>query len=588
MRDGEARGPIEPALAGGAALGLLAVALEKVTALGIALYLPRHLGLEDYGRYALLMSYLGLFQGLADASLEAVLVTRLARAASPAAVADAALSSPRRLLAGALTALLTLANRHRRRRVGARGRDRGGRVRGWAANPYRLVLRARLALGRYLGLVAGQAVLGVVLLALVVREGGGPRRGLRRAAAGRARRPRPRGGARADGIAIAMDGALGRALLRDAWPLAGTTAALTARSRRWSSSSCARTARAPVGLLGGAQRLIDAIALVPQALMVSVLPSLSLAAAEPRAATARAREAARVLAVIIVPLVAALLGVGGAGARVRLGASFVAGASTLRWLAGLALVGATGTVTTNLLLALGMQRILLRVAIAAALAIVIAGMLVVPGGGGAGRRGGAPHDVGRRAGRAPRAARPPGRTSRRCWRRRCGRRSSARWPPPWRSRAMPPGRPWPGFLSPMPRSSWSPDRHGRRRRALAGTVRMQAFSPGHAPVVPVRRRARTIVVIPTYNERENVPRLVPQVLAQAPRSRGRDRGRPVARRHRGDRRRPRPAGPARASPSRGPAARGSAPPTRTASPGRSRTGRTSSSRWTRTSRTRPR
>ena len=27
---------------------------------------------------------------------------------------------------------------------------------------------------------------------------------------------------------------------------------------------------------------------------------------------------------------------------------------------------------------------------------------------------------------------------------------------------------------------------------------------------------RTIVVIPTFNERENVPRLVPQVLAQAP------------------------------------------------------------------------
>ena len=54
MRDGEATGAVEPGLAGGAALGLLAVALEKVTALGIALYLPRHLGLDDYGRYALL------------------------------------------------------------------------------------------------------------------------------------------------------------------------------------------------------------------------------------------------------------------------------------------------------------------------------------------------------------------------------------------------------------------------------------------------------------------------------------------------------------------------------------------------------
>jgi len=80
MRNGEAREPVEPGLAGGAALGLLAVALEKVTALGIALYLPRHLGLEDYGRYALLVSYLGLFQALPDASLEAVLVTQLARA----------------------------------------------------------------------------------------------------------------------------------------------------------------------------------------------------------------------------------------------------------------------------------------------------------------------------------------------------------------------------------------------------------------------------------------------------------------------------------------------------------------------------
>ena len=27
---------------------------------------------------------------------------------------------------------------------------------------------------------------------------------------------------------------------------------------------------------------------------------------------------------------------------------------------------------------------------------------------------------------------------------------------------------------------------------------------------------KTIVVIPTYNEKENVPRLIPQVLAQAP------------------------------------------------------------------------
>src|SRR6185503_17187785 len=152
MRDGEARGPIEPGLAGGAALGLLAVALEKVTALGIALYLPRHLGLEDYGRYALLMSYLGLFQGLADASLEAVLVTRLARAASPAAVAGrGAVVRLGVSVAGALTALLTLAIVTGDAALVRAGAVAAAAFAAGAANPYRLLLRARLALGRYLG-----------------------------------------------------------------------------------------------------------------------------------------------------------------------------------------------------------------------------------------------------------------------------------------------------------------------------------------------------------------------------------------------------------------------------------------------------
>ena len=71
-------------LGGGAVYALAAVGLEKVVALGIALYLPRYLGLPDYGRYALLVSYLGFFQALPDASLEAVLVARLARGTSDA------------------------------------------------------------------------------------------------------------------------------------------------------------------------------------------------------------------------------------------------------------------------------------------------------------------------------------------------------------------------------------------------------------------------------------------------------------------------------------------------------------------------
>ena len=385
MRDGEARGPIEPGLAGGAALGLMAVALEKVTALGIALYLPRLLGLEDYGRYVLLMSYLGLFQGLADASLESVLVTRLARERAPAALAGrGAVARLGVSLLGAATALVTLAIATGDAALVRAGAVAAAAFAAGAANPYRLLLRARLALGRYLGLVAGQALLGVVLLALVVREGGGLV-AVFAALAAAALGGLVLGAALAGrGVEIAVDRALGRALVRDAWPLAGTTTALTGAQQVLALVLLRAHGNAAVGLLGGAQRLLDAIALVPQALMVSVLPSLSLAAAEPRAATARAREAARLLAVLIVPAAVGLLVWAEPVLAHAFGASFVAAAPTLRWLAGLAVVGATGTVTTNLLLALGMQRILLRVAVAAAVAIVLAGVLVVPAAGAPG------------------------------------------------------------------------------------------------------------------------------------------------------------------------------------------------------------
>src|SRR5437899_8678941 len=77
--------PLEPAppsgLGGPAVHGILALGLEQMVALGIALYLPRHLGLADYGRYVFLVSYLGFFQALPDAALEDVLAARLAGAA---------------------------------------------------------------------------------------------------------------------------------------------------------------------------------------------------------------------------------------------------------------------------------------------------------------------------------------------------------------------------------------------------------------------------------------------------------------------------------------------------------------------------
>jgi len=256
-----------------------------------------------------------------------------------------------------------------------------------AVNPYRVLLRVRPALGRYLGLVAGQALLGIALLAVVVRAGGGLPAvfgALAAAALGALVLGRMLVGG---GVSVAADATLAGTLLREAWPLAGTTAALTAAQQVLSLVLLRRHGAGAVGLFGGAQRLIDAVALLPQALMVSVLPALSRAAAEPRAAAARASEAVHLLALVIVPMATTLVLWAEPVLAHVLGDTFVAGAPTLRWLAPVALVGATGTVTTNLLLALGLQRILLRVAVAAALGMVAVGVWVVPSAGAPGAAG---------------------------------------------------------------------------------------------------------------------------------------------------------------------------------------------------------
>src|SRR5438093_619045 len=265
--------PAPPAGRGGRAVhGILALGLEKTVALGIALYLPRHLGLADYGRYAFLLSYLGFFQALPDAALEAVLVARLARAAADEAGA----------LAG-----------------------RGARV--------------RLAVP-LVGGVAGLALLALAASTLAV---------------------------------VGAQQVLQLLLLR----LHGAP---------------------EVGLLGGARKLTEAIGLLPQALMLSVLPALSLAAATPAGAAGAAREAARGLVIALLPPAAALALWAEPVLTGFFGPSFAAAAPVLRVLAPVTLLGATGAVLTNLLVAVGRQRTLLRVTAGAAAGMIALGAALVP------------------------------------------------------------------------------------------------------------------------------------------------------------------------------------------------------------------
>src|SRR5262249_10853999 len=132
------------------------------------------------------------------------------------------------------------------------------------------------------------------------------------------------------------------------------------------------------GLLGVGQRLIEAIGLLPSALMVSVLPALSLAAARPAAAVEHARAAARLLAIAVVP-VAAGLALWAAPLLTRaFGAPVASAAPVLRLLAPAALPGATGSVLTNLLLALGLQRLVLRATVFSAVVMIGLGVALVP------------------------------------------------------------------------------------------------------------------------------------------------------------------------------------------------------------------
>jgi O-antigen/teichoic acid export membrane protein len=371
-------------LGGNAVAAVTGVGLEKLVALGVALYLPRHLGLEGYGHYALVVALLGFFQVLPDASLEAVLVARLARAGEAAEVLAGRGARVRLAvaLAGGAAGLATLGAVTRDGGLVAAGAVAAAGQATAAGNPYRLLLRARLRLGRYLLLVGGQSVVAIVILAAVVRGGGGLAAVFAAVAAG------AWGGVGlgrllvGPGARLGADPGLGRRLLAEAWPLAANTLALIGAQQVLLPLLLLRFhGAAGVGVLAAAQKLVEAVGLLPQAFMVSVLPALAAAGAAPGGALGAAREAARVLMLVVVPVAAVL----GFGAEPILGAVFgapLAGAApTLRALVPVALLAATGAVLTNLCVALGRQRALMRVTLVSAVVMVGLGAGLVPGFG---------------------------------------------------------------------------------------------------------------------------------------------------------------------------------------------------------------
>lgn len=355
---------------------------ERLAALAIALWLPRYLPLQEYGEYALAVTLLALFQSLPDGGVESVLVAGLSRdVPRMATLAGAAVPLRGTVSLGCgLVGLATLA-------LVTGGTALPAAAAPWslglflvAANPYRALLRAEMRFRRYLAAVTAQAGGTLLALGAVVWTGGGLRGvlatgiagalagwGVGRVVAGRSVRPR-------------FDVPAWRLLLRGAMPVVATGAVMVAAQQLLVVLLLRTHGSAAVGLFAGAQRVIDAVNLLPQAFAGGLLPLLARGSRTDRE-TSRAMTR---LALVVFPLAATLVLGADPLLRLALGAPFAAAAPTLRVLALAAVLGASGQVLTVRLIADGLERPLLAATGASAAVMTVLGLPLVPPWGGPG------------------------------------------------------------------------------------------------------------------------------------------------------------------------------------------------------------
>jgi O-antigen/teichoic acid export membrane protein len=187
------------------------------------------------------------------------------------------------------------------------------------------------------------------------------------------------------GARLQRDRGLAAGLMRAASPLAASTLILIGAQQLLQALVIRLHGPAEMGLLGGAQKLVEASGLLPQAVMLSVLPALAIGGASRREKAAETASAvARALGVALVPVAAVFALWAGPVLGTVLGPQLVPAAPTLRILSAATLLTATGAVLTNLLVATGRQQSLLRVTAGSAAVMVLLGAILVPRHGAAG------------------------------------------------------------------------------------------------------------------------------------------------------------------------------------------------------------
>lgn len=364
-RDGSGRvtGPTT-ALARGGVAGVLSLIVERGAALLLVVALARLLGPEDYGRYSFVVSYLTIFQILADLGLEAVLLRRFAQ--EPAArarllSAGLGLRLCLALAAGAIALLLVpwAAGRSDLRPLVAAGLPAVL----WAAQPIcRALLRAEMRLGDVLrvALLGALATLAVAGSALALGGGaGGVLLGVGLAQIASFALAYRRAGRRLE-VDRVFDRTTWRSLLAEAWPV-GLNVLVAVAGLRIAPILLMRERDAvDVGAFASAARLAEALNLLADGVLLAVFPVLA------RLATTR-REDARALAALTARYLAvAFLGIGLFLDQVAeplmvllFGPSFAFAGPALALLAWNAVLSALGSLYANLLVIGGQQRVLL-------------------------------------------------------------------------------------------------------------------------------------------------------------------------------------------------------------------------------------
>ncbi|MFM7142377.1 MAG: oligosaccharide flippase family protein [Alphaproteobacteria bacterium] len=376
-------------VARGGALGLATVVAERALSLAGIVALGRILAPADFGRWAFVVSWLAVFQVLADPGLEAVLVRRLSEPGADRARLLGSALSLRALLALASAAIaVALAPLAVDGPSGAGTRllvACGAAALLLQAQPgFRSLLRAELRIGTVFAVAAATgtaALLATVVAALAGLEPNGIF--LAAAAAQACGLAAAWFAARRSGrLDLRVDPSSWKGLLREAWPVGANVLVVTLGLRM--GALALMRARGPdeVGFYSSATRLTESLNLLADGAMLTVFPVLARRAFEGASGLlAIARPTARLLAIavlaailVIVPLAPDLMG--------RLfRPEFAAAAPAMVIASFSALLAALGTLYGGVLVATGRQRVLLWINAAATVLLVGLQWVVVPRAG---------------------------------------------------------------------------------------------------------------------------------------------------------------------------------------------------------------